>query len=135
MKTIFLFSHKLMEDPHILASCDHYFCKYVLSQVCFTHTLLYVYTHITVCLHTLTVLRRCILSSLVTHSMCPSCGLPAWVKDVKPNHQLNNVITSLHMLKSVIGSPPQDCEPVDGNICNITTHSLHHSLYYYCYYY
>ena len=44
----------------------------------------------------------CILGALSgRNSCCPTCGLPAWVKDLKSNRQLANMIRLLLHMKEL----------------------------------
>ena len=48
--------------------------------------------------------RPCIHNSLESgkSSSCPECGFPAWARDVKPNHQLENVIRLLGTMRELV---------------------------------
>ena len=88
-------SGKLLREPNAVASCEHYFCRYARYLLSISTSTWF-----------LLINRGCILSSLGTHcSCCPKCGLPTWVKDMKPSHQLASVISNLHLLRSLVITP------------------------------
>ena len=51
-----------------------------------------------------TLLRACIHRSFEgrNSSCCPECGLPAWVRDVKANRQLDNLIRLMGTMRELV---------------------------------
>ncbi len=64
--------HRVMEEPHTVGSCDHHFCGV------------------------------CINRAMAVAMKCPVCGVPVWVKDLKTNKQVDNLIKLVSTMKSLL---------------------------------
>ena len=50
--------------------------------------------------------RDCVVTTLCHggNSCCPLCGLPSWIKDVRPNYQLINIINYIHSINVILNN-------------------------------
>ncbi|XP_064401882.1 BRCA1-associated RING domain protein 1-like isoform X2 [Halichondria panicea] len=63
---------KVMDDPHTLGGCDHHFC------------------------------RLCISHAMQETMNCPVCGLPVWIRDLKTNRQIENLIKLVSDIRDLL---------------------------------
>ena len=58
--------------------------------------------------------RDCVVTMLCHsgNSCCPLCGLPSWIKDVRPNYQLINIINYIHSINVILNKINSQQTPI-----------------------